>query len=91
MREGIAKILENRHTAGFKAIVNLIVVPVILGYLTKSIISSILWIVFLTWLYKFHKKNTENGRVFFEYMKNIVITLLSILLISAFVILTSVL
>lgn len=91
MKDTILSLLENRHTAQFKAVVNLIIAPAILFYLTGSMLSSAMWIIFVSWVYKVYKRDTENGRVFFQFMSNIVVGLALMLCLYAFVVLVSIL
>lgn len=69
----------NINTADFKATINSIVIPVVLFFSTGTLLSSIIWVLFVCYIYKFQKVNTENGRVFFEYI-SFILTILSILI-----------
>jgi len=68
-------------TSDFRAIMNAIVVPALLSLVTQSLLSGIIWVLFVCYIYKFQKVNTERGRVFFEYLK-FILTIIIVVFIS---------
>ena len=90
MKEIKSKISEHIQTSEFKGIFHLIVVPLMLLYISSNAIAPLLFIVSLSLFYLFFKKNTENGRVFFEFMGIIAIVLSLALLMLLLVILIAI-
>lgn len=73
--------------AEVKATITVFIVPLFLMVVLKDVISVLLWFGFCITLYSKVKKGTENGRVFFLFLKNSIIIYLTIFVTIAFLIL----
>lgn len=85
----LSNVIKNiSKTANFKATMNALIIPISLSLLTETLLSGIVWILFVCYIYKFQKVNTENGKVFFEYISFISTVSLVLVFIIALIFIT---
>jgi hypothetical protein len=69
------------NEAEYKAILNIIIVPLILSLLWKNLLIGLCWILLVTIIYKFIRKDkTENAKVFFDFLKVLTLILISMII-----------
>lgn len=69
------------NEAEYKAILNIIIVPLILSLLWTNLLIGLCWILLVTIIYKFIRKDkTENAKVFFNFLKVLILILISMII-----------
>jgi hypothetical protein len=69
------------NEAEYKATLNIIIVPLILSLLWKNLLIGLCWILLVTIIYKFIRKDkTENAKVFFDFLKVLTLILISMII-----------
>jgi hypothetical protein len=69
------------NEAEYKAILNSIVVPLILSLLCTNLLIGLSWVLLVTIIYKFIRKDkTENAKTFFNFLKVLTLILISMII-----------